>query len=261
MQSLDNNCQISLSEYNYPKEVTKDNIGNLLERARLIKRKNTVSMFLTSFIVSIITIPVLFGFLFLGTYVAEVWYPTSPIQALITVIAFLLLFGEFLLFFLLDFVEYLINKGLKLNYRESVFASCILISNFLYSKKTEAAKKEVNGLIPALLGLKRTSGREYTEEINSLSNGKRQLKRMLSFSENKVPELFLSFGASVYFNDDPMAYLFLKSLLKEIKHYGKIEGPFRKLENLVTSYKGLTALFLSIVGIIIAILGKGIFTG
>jgi hypothetical protein len=47
-------------------------------------------------------------------------------------------------------------------------------------------------------------------------------------------------------------------LLKETKRYGTMEGVFRKFERIVTSYKGLTALIISLVTIIVALLGKGL---
>jgi hypothetical protein len=247
-----------LSEYCYPKEITEDNIESTLKRAKDIKGKTTASFILTGFVFSIIAVFLLFGFFFLDAYIINVLNPTSIFQGLLLFVVFLMLFGEFLVLILFDFVEKIINRVIKLEFRESVLASCILIANCLYKNERAKAKNEIEGFMAALLGLKRTTGKAYSREISFLSDGRKQIRRMLSFSEGSIPELFLCFGTNIYNNDDPMAYLLLKGLVKKTEEYGKIEGFFKQIENYVKSYKGIIALIMSVATIIIGLLGKGV---
>jgi hypothetical protein len=236
-----------LSEYCYPKEITEDNIESTLKRAKDIKGKTTASFILTGFVFSIIAVFLLFGFFFLDAYIINVLNPTSIFQGLLLFVVFLMLFGEFLVLILFDFVEKIINRVIKLEFRESVLASCILIANCLYKNERAKAKNEIEGFMAALLGLKRTTGKAYSREISFLSDGRKQIRRMLSFSEGSIPN-----------NDDPMAYLLLKGLVKKTEEYGKIEGFFKQIENYVKSYKGIIALIMSVATIIIGLLGKGV---
>jgi hypothetical protein len=199
-----------------------------------------------------------FGLLYAIPYLPQTFNVRTEIESIGLIIGFVLIFVEFLVLVLFDLIEVLISKALKFSYRESVFSSCILIADNLYSKNRDEACDETEMFVTALLGFKRRGGRAFASEINLLSNGKKPFRRMLTFSEIGIPELLLRFGACVQNKDDPLAYLFLKSLLKETKRYGKIEGIFKKLERFVTSYKGLTALIISIITIVIALLGKGL---
>jgi hypothetical protein len=248
----------NLSENPYPKEITKENIGSFTERARSIKRKSIASMLVSAISFSTIAMLSAFGLLYLLPYLPQTFNVHTTTETILLIVGFIAVYVEFLVLILFNFVESWVNKALKLSYREAVLSSCILIADGLYSKDIIRARRETDMFITALLGFKRTSGHVFTTEINILSNGKNQLRKMLTLSENQVPELFIRFGTCVKEKDDPLAYLFLKALLKEIQRYGKIEGTFRKLENIVTSYKGLTALIISIVTIVIALLGKGL---
>ena len=49
-------------------------------------------------------------------------------------------------------------------------------------------------------------------------------------------------------------------MLKEAEKYGKIEGTFARVENLVKNYKGIIALIISVATIVLALLGRGIIT-
>lgn len=249
---------ITLTEFVYPIEITKENIGSLTQRARQIKRKNMISLFLTATVFSITAMLFTFGLLSSIPYLPQTFNAKSEIETIGLIIGFVIIVIEFLVFVLFDLIETLINKALKLSYRESVFSSCILIANNLYSKNFYAAGNETEMFITSLLGFKRRNGREFGKEINLLSNGKKPFKRMLTFSEIDMPQLLLRFGSCIQNNDDALAYLFLKAILKETKEYGEIEGVFGKLERYVTSYKGITGLVISIITILLALRGAGL---
>jgi hypothetical protein len=244
-----------MSTYKYPKEINIDDLSNLAEHAKKIKRKATISLLSTTMIYGIVAMLLGPFFLFLTEYLPRS-FPNMPQEELF--ISILLLFAlvlELLLLFLFNFIELGINRLLKLKYRESVLAECILIASFLVKGERRRAISEVDMLITSAWILRRTSGRMYAEEISLLSNGKRQIKRMLLFSEEKIPQIFYGFGLTLVNNDDPMAYRFLKQILKEANKYGKLAGTLETIEDTLKSVKGIIALISSIVVIIATLWG------
>jgi hypothetical protein len=247
-----------LSKYNYPKEITKDNIEQSKERAKLIKRKTSISVFLTSFFYGLIAILLIYSSPFFINFLIQSVPQISQEVAIATVLVVFVLIIQFTVLFLFDFIEFLINKVLKLDYRESVLASCVLISSYLFTSERKKATKEVDSFVVSILGLKRTTGRAYSKEINLVSKGTSQIRRMFSFSEENIGELLLRFGTSLYYNDDPMAFLFLSKFIDETQKYGKIEGLLKRLESIVKSYKGIIALILSVATIVATLWSRGI---
>lgn len=166
-------------------------------------------------------------------YIAKNPFPDStPLTNSLLILALSLLVLEFVIFVLFELVERVINKLLKVDYRESLLAYCILVANYSFKGEADRAGKQVNGFIMSLLGIKRTVGREYTKEINHLANGRKQLRRMLKFSGEKNPELLLNFGCSIYWDCHPMAFLYLKQIIHNAEEYGKLEGWLKSIDNL-----------------------------
>lgn len=247
-----------MTKFAYPEEINKQNIKSLTKRASQIKQKAMLSIYSTSLIFSLIAMLSTFGLLYTIPYLPGAFNVTSEIEASGLIIGFVILYIEFLVFVLFDLIEMNITKILKLSYRECVLSSCILIADSLYSKNLYSARSETNMFVTSLLGFKRTTGKEFKSEINTLSNGKKSFRRMITFSEIGIPELLLRFGTCIETKDDPLAYLFLEALIKEAKHYGEMDGLLRRVERFLTSYKGLTALIISVITIVIALIGKGI---
>ncbi len=247
-----------LSKSDYPREINRENIAQTLERAKSVKYKAKVSLFTASLIFAVFASLLPYLALIASSYFIENTPQISVEFAVIIVLSVFLIIIQITVTFLFDLIELAINRLLKLNYREVVFASCILTANYLFEGKRKEAKMEIDGFITSILGLKRSKGRAYSKEINLLSKGRRQMARMFTFSEEKIPELLLAFGTSLYYNDDPLAYLFIGQFIQETQKFGKIEGLPKRIENMVKSYKGIIALVISIITIIATLWSRGI---
>lgn len=242
-----------MSKFDYPKEITKDNIKQTLDRAISIKKKTEWAVGISVFLFTTLGI-----LIFLGTFYGLIDFlahsNASSLNGLFALVFGLASISLFLIFIFQELIEKATNKTLKLDYRESVLVSCIIMSNYLFSGERIKAKKELSSFIIAILGLGRTTGRAYSDEITLLSNGRKQLRRMLSFSEEEIPQLLLNFGTNLYNNNDPMAYVSIQKMINETQKYGKPEGTFTRLENQVKSFRGIITLILSIATIIATIL-------
>jgi len=78
---------------------------------------------------------------------------------------------------------------------------------------------------------------------------------MLMFSEGKKKELLTNFALYLVNGDDPMAFLYLKSLIREIEEYGKLETLANRIENQLKKWYTLVALVGAMVAIIATIVG------
>lgn len=251
-----------MSKEEYPKAVTKENLPQLVEKAKKIKRKNKIVLGATISIYSVIgwlATPILLflsGQLVIASY-SPTTMPSSIELNIIIIVVFFAAYTAFLLYFLL-FLEYGIRRIAKLRYSELVFYECVLIINSLNQGNKEGAIKEVDGFVSSLFSYQRTSGfnskaKRYKPEIKTLKVGKKQIKRMLLFSTENISEFFSNFGLALINNDDPTAYQYLHNILDEAGQYGKLEGWFDKIRGQATTLQIILVSISIIVGIAVSL--------
>jgi hypothetical protein len=95
----------------------------------------------------------------------------------------------------------------------------------------------------------------YADEFKLLGSGETQIGRMLLFSRGKKKELLTNFAMSLVNNDDPMAFSYLKELIRENEEYGKLEILSQRIENELKKLKSVVALIGGIVIIVATIVG------
>jgi len=251
-----------MAQEEYPKEITKENLPQLVKRAKKIKRKGNIVLFVTSLIygaVSWLAGPVLLflsGQLVIVSYTPETM-PSSIELTIAIVITFFVLYLAFLFFFLW-FLEYIGRRVAKLRYSELVFYEAVLIVNCLNQGNRTDAVKEVDGFISSLLIYQSPAGRDsrvmrYAPEIKTLKVGKSQVKRMLLFSTENISELFASFGLAFINSDDPTAYRYLQYILSEARKYGKLEGWLDKIRGQVTTLQIILVSISIAIGIAVSV--------
>lgn len=137
------------NETQYPKEVTKDNIKQLKERATKIKKKAFWLMIYTTVlygIIGLISMP--FIFFYVGVFLLDV-LPEMPSETFfgIFLVVFVIVFEVFL-YLLLSFIELILKKAFKYpSYAERVFAQCFLMAYYLTNNERMKAIKEVDDFI------------------------------------------------------------------------------------------------------------------
>jgi hypothetical protein len=255
-----------MKKYNYPSEITEENFEKLVERSKEISSKAS-NTFGLAFIASI-AIFIGFAALYLPYYQpylssvsnSQTWAWISITTAIGV--------SLFLALFVIERLNILLRRIFNLLFsfypsaEEFIFAQCIITAN-LYAKKENWAsivryrsmylfEEFSRFMIYDVLNFRR---KFYAKEFTSLANGQTQIGRMLLFSEGKVKELFSNFAICLVNNDDPMAYLYLQHLIKEVENYGKLEGLVGRIESQIKSWRGIVALIGAIVTIIGTIAG------
>lgn len=252
---------VSMSETEYPKEVTKDNFQQLKERASKIKKKGFQLMILTTVfygIIGLTTMP--FIFFYVSVFLL-VTLPEMPSETFfgIFLIVFVIVF-EIYLHLLLNLIELILKKAFKFpSYAERIFAQCFLMAYYLMDNKRMKAIKEVDDFIMHLSVFTKDmfnpKGKEYAHEFNMLISGKNQIRRMLLFSEEKIAELLISFGLALVHNEDSKAFSVLNKIINEARKYGKLEGRLQKFLRSLEKYPHSLTLFISILALLLATLG------
>jgi hypothetical protein len=243
-----------LSEKDYPLEISSENLNDLLPKAKNITKKADVSLFITTFLYTGGAALFLMLFILASRYLGSIQLTQDTLMTYESILLMgLIVFLEVYFLALFDWIEYYVNKALKFNYREAAFAYCILISHKMLNGKRKAACKEVNGFIVTMLGVKRTTGKEFCREVNLLSQGRRQIKKAITLSEENLSGLLLRFGTSLYTEDNPMAYLYLKQFIHKIEEFEKIEGSLQRIDNQIRNLKGIIAVIGTIVTILVGL--------
>jgi hypothetical protein len=250
-----------MSETEYPKEITKDNIEQLRETAFKIKKKGFRLMITKTIlygIIGLITMP--FIFFYLGVFLLHV-LPEMSSQTFfgIFLIVFVIVF-EIYLYLLLNLIELILEKAFKFpSHAERVFAQCFLMAYYLANNKRMKAIKEVDEFIMHLSVFTKDmfnpKRKEYAHEFNMLISGKNQIRRMLLFSEEKIADLLTSFGLALVHNEDSKAFSVLNKIINEARKYGKLEGRIQRFLSSLEKYPHLLTFFISIIAFLLAILG------
>ena len=249
-----------MGQERYPKEVTKENLPQLAERAKKVKRKANIVLYSTSIVYSLVAlffaVPVFFLW---GVFVIKTSPPMSSEEATtIIFVTFWVVYLVFLYFFLI-LVESSIRRIAKLKYEDAVFSECILIANSLVHNNKREAIREVDNFLSTLHIFQSSSGynskaKRYSPEIGALSRGKNQIKRMLLFSNENTYELFTNFGLALVNNDDPTAHRFIKHIIHEAERYGTMEGWLQKIQSKASNVNTILLSVSAAVGIIASIL-------
>lgn len=251
-----------MSETKYPKEVTKDNIQQLKEKAIKIKRKAFWSMISTIAlygIISLVSMP--FIFFYVGVFLLEV-LPEMPSETFfgIFLVVFVIVFWVFL-YLLLNLIELVLNKAFKFpSHEERIFAQCFLITYYLNRNERIKAVKEVDDFISHLSVFCKDifnypKRKLYAPEFNLLINGKDQIRRMIFFSEGNIPEILINFGLALVHNDNPKAYSSLKQLIAEAQKYGKLKRRLSRILARMEKYNVIVTWVLLLIPIILGVLG------
>ena len=246
-----------MEQENYPKEITKENLPELVEQAKKTKRKYHIVFYGSVTIYSLVgffVAPLLLSFS--GQVVISSYSSTtmpSPLELGIAIIAlFIVAYLVFLLYFLI-ILENIIKRIVRLRYSELVFYDCVLIINSLIHGKKNDALKEVNGFVNALFSYQQDyfniESKRYKPEISKLKIGKSQLKRMILFSTENISDLFANFGLALLNGEHPTAYQHLQNIIHEASAYGKIEGWFDKIGGKATNLQIVVTIISLMVGI------------
>lgn len=234
-----------MKKYDYPKEVTDENLKELIERAKAITSKSSITL-VTAIIVSIGLMVVMIVLILIPS-LKTIQDPSMSASVSLVVIFGLSLFVSV---FLIDGANIFLRRVFN-NYisyypspEEFVFAQCILTANLYNEKKRVSATIRAKSLCDEFstftkydpLNFRR---KFYAREFRLLARGQNQLGRMLMFSEEKVRELLANFALALVNHNDPMAYRFLKNLIGEVEKYGKLEGWQKRIETHLTSLKGI----------------------
>lgn len=249
-----------MSETEYPREITKENIQQLKERSSRIKKRAFRLMIYTAIsytIIGFIAMP--FILFFVGWFLLKM-LPNMPSETLfgIILVTFLIVF-EIFLYLLFNLIEFILKKAFRFpSHAERIFAQCFLMAYYLMNNERMKAMKEVNDFITHLSVFSKDmfnpKGKEYSREFKMLINGKSQIRRMLLFSEEKIAELLTGFGLALIRNEDSKAFSFLNKIIAEAEKYGKLEGKFQKILSKIEKYPHFVTFVLSILALLLAIL-------
>lgn len=222
-----------MSKEDFPEQVTKENLSELVEKAKKIKKRAFLSMLVVSGLYSVIglflVVPLVFYFVGWFLKVSFPELPTETFENALIVIFFVVL--PFVMYLLLDWIIWFFERFLGLpKSEEKVFAGCFIIANYVMNNEKKKAIEEVNNFVSYLAQfLADTTNKRrkaYSPEFKLLTRGKTQIHRMLLFSKEKVSELFTKFGLSLVRGEDQEAFSNLTELVKEVKKYGEPRGRF-----------------------------------
>jgi hypothetical protein len=260
-----------MSETEYPKEVTNDNIQHLIENAEKIKEKNL--RFRYGFTITILYLslglPIVYGSFYLVVWLGLnnylsflLWFSPEllPTAFFVFLIAVMLTISLPTLAVLLLSVIWIFRRYFGYpKYEEIIFAESFIIAKYLINNERLTAKKEVGFFIALLTGFVREiifnpKRKVYAPEFDLLRCGKNQISRMLMFSTSNISNLFMNFGLAFARNDNPEAFSNLKQLIKEIQEYGPLKGRTRRFLSGIEEYPHSIPWVISLIIIAIAIL-------
>jgi len=251
-----------MSETEFPKEVTKDNIQQFRERATKIKKRAFRLMIYTTILYGIIgLIAMPFILFYVGWFLLKILPEMPSTTFFVIFLVVVVIVFELFLYLLLNLIELLLKKAFKFpKHEERIFAQCFLMADHLMNNERIKAIKEVDDFITHLSVFIKDifnypKRKIYSPEFNLLISGKNQIKRMLLFSEEKISELLINFGLALIHDEDSKAFSISKKLICEAKKYGKLEGRLQKILAGMEKYPHFLTFVLSILAVILAILG------
>lgn len=250
-----------MSKEEFPKEVTKENLSELVKKAESIKKRDFWLMLMVVCLYSLIGLFLVIPLVFYGIgWLLSVSSPELSTEMFENVfLASFFIAMPFAMYLFLDLMMFLFRRFLGLpKSEEKVFAGCFVIANHLMNSEKTKAIKEVNNFLTYLAQfLADTNNRKrkaYSPEFKLLKKGKTQIYRMILFSKEKVSDMFMKFGLSLVRGDDQEAYSNLAELVKEVRKYGKPKGRFSEFLATIKQIKVLLLFVTVIIELIIVIL-------
>lgn len=249
-----------MTKTDYPSEVTEDNLKQLNEKAKTIKKRAMVLLYASTILYGIIALA---SFPILYFVVGRLLLPS--LETLPAETSFGITFVVFwVVFFLYVYMLYIfVELGLMLAFKlprhdERVFAECFIIADYLTNNEKRKAVREVDDFVMHLYSFARSGfyrSKEYAHEFFLLSSGKTPIRRMLLFSENNTLELLRNFGLALVRKEDPKAFKLLNQIVSEVRNYGELKGTLRKILGALEKYQNLFTLLLFIASVILVVLG------
>jgi len=254
-----------MKKYDYPKEVNENNFQELVKRSKEITNKSSTTYGVSLFLSFVLILA------FMISYVPSLRTIYNPQVAAEVGIAISMGVALFVIVFLSDIVNIFLRRIFNslINYypspEEFVFAQCFLTATIfdrIIIKAKWAGAIRTRSIYLSeefsrftkydLFNFRRKA---YANEFRLLASGEMEIERMLMFSERKNKEILINFALSLVNNDDPKAFIYLKSLICEVEKYGKMENLPKRIENQITSLRGIVALIGAMVAIIATIVG------
>lgn len=250
----------------YPNEITKDNLPKLVENAKKNKRKGDCVMWSTSIIYSVVGIVVLFfGFPLWGYFVLAISPPMSSTEAFWTILVSFIVVYQMILILLLFSIESVLNRAFRLSYEEWIFGECVLIADYVRNNRKREAISEVDNLSSAIRGLLGNSRRNsrnkmLSNELKTLENGNKSVKRMILFSTQDLMGMFERFALAFIHSRDADSFFTVKDIINEARLFGEMKSltqrALGRLERYPTVVYVVWTIVSTVISIILAILLK-----
>ena len=259
-----------MTKKDFPREVTKENLDDLTERAEEIRKKSLQLRYVFAIVVPYVMLGILvfFGSMSLVFWLAQnhyldflLWFPPEMQIKLFFVLLFAIVIAIFLptLTFLLLLGIWLLRKYSEFpKHKEVIFAECFVIAKHLTDNERLMTKKEVGYFLACLTAFVRDwfnpKRKVYAPEFNSLRSGKNTISRMLMFSKDEVSALLRDFGLAFVRDDSPEAFSHLKQLINKAEEYGELKGRFRRFLSTIEQYPHALPWILTIILIVAALI-------
>ena len=258
-----------MTKQDFPEEVTKKNIASLTETAERIRKSYVRLEYSFGVVIPYIAVGILslYGIVNLGVWLGVnhyldfiLWFSLKlqPIIFFLLLIIFVTLFSFFVLVPLLLLMFWLLRKYSDYpTHEEIIFAEAFIIANHLTNDERRKAKGEVLLFLAILTTFVRdwfnTKRKDYAPEFNLLRSGKNAICRMLMFSQDEIPQLFMNFGLAFVKDDHPKAFSHLKQIVEEARKYGGLKGRVHRFLSAIEQYPHAIPWILTIVTIVAAI--------
>lgn len=259
-----------MNKKRYPEEVTKDNVGILVDEAERIKDKAEQIRHLLVLLAAYVIPAVFMGY---SSFSLMIWLAQNGylnflllLPVGLAVKAFWVLLYSFMGFVLLSSGVLLLLSTIRLNekylgyptYDELIFSDCFIIANHVRKNERLEAKKHVGTFLNHLKGFVRymffnPRRKVYSPEFDTLRSGKNEISRLLMFSEDNISRLFMDLGLAFVRSDDPKAFLSLKQLVLRVREYGEPKGRLSRLLSGIEQYPHASPVILTIIIIAIAL--------
>ena len=248
----------------FPKEITKDNLDNLMKKADTINRKANQFKYRFGYAVSYLVLGLLalFLLLYLASIIVSTYLPgLSGLAFIIFVPSVISIWSFPTLSLILDLISWFQRRYFGYpKYEEEFFAKCFIIAKHIMSnerikamKKTEDFLSFLDTFLKDRFNPKR---KVYAPEINLLVNAEVETSRMVMFSKNNIEKLMMKLGLAFVRNDDPNAFSYFKQLVNEVQdfEYRKPKGRIRSFLTEVEAYPNFFKLLFSIVVFVVPII-------
>jgi len=251
-----------MSNQDFPKETTKENIDYLTEKAEKIRKRSLQLRYAFAIVVPyfILALLVFMGSTWFFMWLGQnhhldflLWLPPE-----MQVPGFLVLFFTIMAIinlptntFVLLLIIWLIRKYTAFpKHKEVIFAECFVIAKHLTEHQRLKAKKEVGLFLASLTTFVRdwlnSQRKIYAPEFNSLRSGKNAISRMFMFSQDEIGDLLRKLGLAFVRDDSPEAFSQLRELVRKAKEYGELKGRIGRFLSTIERYSNALPWILTL---------------